>query len=128
MRNHPRWSRIFAACAVLTMLVGVVSMFGYVELFGLFAIGGGLLTVGTNYSHFTAIFWTSYAWDAWLWSGHVPHLSWQYGVGLPLWMPAVGFAALAWFTRAMPPGCCAVCGYNLTGNVSGKCPECGTQV
>ncbi len=22
-------------------------------------------------------------------------------------------------------GCCAACGYNLTGNVTGKCPECG---
>jgi hypothetical protein len=24
-----------------------------------------------------------------------------------------------------PPGCCKTCGYNLTGNVSGRCPECG---
>ena len=24
-----------------------------------------------------------------------------------------------------PPGHCQQCGYNLTGNVSGKCPECG---
>lgn len=23
-------------------------------------------------------------------------------------------------------GCCRHCGYNLTGNVSGVCPECGT--
>ena len=23
-------------------------------------------------------------------------------------------------------GCCITCGYNLTGNVSGRCPECGT--
>jgi hypothetical protein len=27
-----------------------------------------------------------------------------------------------------PIGCCQGCGYNLTGNVSGICPECGTQV
>ena len=25
-----------------------------------------------------------------------------------------------------PPGHCQKCGYNLTGNVSGVCPECGT--
>jgi hypothetical protein len=25
-------------------------------------------------------------------------------------------------------GACAKCGYNLTGNVSGRCPECGTVV
>jgi hypothetical protein len=24
--------------------------------------------------------------------------------------------------------CCSSCGYSLTGNVSGVCPECGTQV
>ena len=25
-------------------------------------------------------------------------------------------------------GCCSACGYNLTGNTSGVCPECGTKV
>jgi hypothetical protein len=25
-------------------------------------------------------------------------------------------------------GCCGQCGYNLTGNVSGVCPECGTAI
>ncbi len=25
-------------------------------------------------------------------------------------------------------GLCAKCGYNLTGNVSGVCPECGTPI
>ena len=33
----------------------------------------------------------------------------------------------AWATmRAV--GCCHHCGYNLTGNTSGVCPECGTPV
>ncbi len=27
-----------------------------------------------------------------------------------------------------PPGHCQTCGYNLTGNVSGICPECGTRI
>ena len=27
-----------------------------------------------------------------------------------------------------PPGHCQKCGYDLTGNVSGVCPECGTEV
>lgn len=30
--------------------------------------------------------------------------------------------------RAFIPGRCTKCGYNLTGNVSGVCPECGTPV
>lgn len=27
-----------------------------------------------------------------------------------------------------PPGCCKKCRYDLTGNISGICPECGTPV
>jgi hypothetical protein len=27
--------------------------------------------------------------------------------------------------RVWPVGCCAGCGYDLTGNTSGVCPECG---
>jgi hypothetical protein len=50
-------------------------------------------------------------------------------VSLPLWIPTVLFAALAaWHwrrTRPVPPGHCPRCGYDLTGNVSGRCPECG---
>jgi hypothetical protein len=31
------------------------------------------------------------------------------------------------FSKRYPTGCIA-CGYNLTGNASGTCPECGTVV
>ncbi|MBN1490435.1 MAG: hypothetical protein JXA69_11015 [Phycisphaerae bacterium] len=48
-----------------------------------------------------------------------------------LWYPAIAFAVLPllwWYRRARPkPGCCRKCGYNLTGNVSGRCPECGLE-
>jgi hypothetical protein len=38
-------------------------------------------------------------------------------------------AFLWWLDRRrIPPGHCQTCGYNLTGNVSGVCPECGTNV
>lgn len=30
--------------------------------------------------------------------------------------------------RTHPPGHCRRCGYSLTGNTSGKCPECGETV
>jgi hypothetical protein len=37
-----------------------------------------------------------------------------------------------WFLRRgwhhAKPGLCTACGYNLTGNTSGTCPECGTAV
>jgi hypothetical protein len=31
-------------------------------------------------------------------------------------------------SRRIPPGHCQKCGYNLTGNVSGVCPECGERI
>ena len=53
-------------------------------------------------------------------------------------MGAVGAAlqCWAWWSRTRPRnlcvrrqlnGQCATCGYDLTGNVSGVCPECGTR-
>ena len=53
---------------------------------------------------------------------------------LPLWIPFVVVAAptalLFWLDRCyrFPPGYCRNCGYDLTGNVSGRCPECGESV
>jgi hypothetical protein len=37
-------------------------------------------------------------------------------------------AFLFWRDRCFPEGHCQMCGYDLTGNVSGRCPECGTAV
>jgi hypothetical protein len=52
----------------------------------------------------------------------------QWHVAIPLWLPfvvAVAFAAGLWrLDRRRPPGCCARCGYDLTG-ITGACPECG---
>lgn len=51
---------------------------------------------------------------------------------LPLW-PFVSLLMIAtsyWYWRdqhiGSGPGYCRICGYNLRGNVSGQCPECGT--
>ncbi len=54
-------------------------------------------------------------------------------VRVPLWMPLVLTAIpTAWLWHRdrppPPPGHCQSCGYNLTGNVSGVCPECGERV
>lgn len=38
---------------------------------------------------------------------------------------------LIWYIRkskVIREGYCMKCGYNLTGNVSGTCPECGTEI
>jgi hypothetical protein len=54
------------------------------------------------------------------------------GYIVPLWMPfiliAVPVGALWYRDRRPPPGHCQRCGYDLTGNVSGRCSECGVEV
>jgi hypothetical protein len=58
-------------------------------------------------------------------------------ISLEIWVPLVVFAAYPTFAFVRGPlrryrrrrkGWCLMCGYNLTGNVSGTCPECGTKV
>ena len=58
----------------------------------------------------------------------------------PLWTASVPFAVFAAYPtvafmrgpvrrwRRRRKGWCLSCGYDLTGNVSGVCPECGTEV
>jgi len=51
-------------------------------------------------------------------------------VSIPLWIPFVLIGVpTGWLwwrdRRRVAAGCCAACGYDLTGNVSGRCPECG---
>ena len=59
----------------------------------------------------------------WLLRG--PH---EYGLVTPLWIP-LAFTSSAvvavWRLGRRPPvGHCRRCGYDLTGNLSGRCPEC----
>ena len=48
------------------------------------------------------------------------------------WIPLLALAIptvwLWWPERRHPPGHCRKCGYDLTGNVTGVCSECGTKV
>jgi hypothetical protein len=67
-------------------------------------------------------------------SGLIMHWS---SVRLPLWAPTLCFLIypLIFFVRGpyrrfrrRRKGLCLKCGYNLTGNVSGICPECGESI
>jgi hypothetical protein len=75
--------------------------------------------------------------------GHYPNRGWlswsapglfpdRLGVFLPLWIPAaVAFCTAVFFhrkSRRERDGRCRKCDYDLTGNISGVCPECGTPV
>jgi hypothetical protein len=55
----------------------------------------------------------------------------SFEVCIPLWLPFIIFGfptVFFWYRdrRRFPAGYCQKCGYDLTGNVSGICPECGT--
>jgi hypothetical protein len=71
------------------------------------------------------------------WWDCVDQTHWTYGpyhsLTIRLWLPlltvAVPTGMLWWLDRRrIPPGHCQKCGYHLTGNVSGRCPECGATV
>ena len=51
---------------------------------------------------------------------------------VPLWLPflvvAIPSVIVWWRSRRARRGHCERCGYNLAGNVSGICPECGTAI
>ena len=71
-------------------------------------------------------------WFAYRSSGGPNRLPHYQNLFIPLWAPllaiAIPTAWLWWRDRRHPPGHCRKCGYDLTGNVTGVCSECGTKV
>ena len=59
----------------------------------------------------------------WWWAGY------QLIVGAAVGLPGAVIAALIAVRPSKPrPGHCQACGYDMTGNTSGRCPECGEPV
>jgi hypothetical protein len=51
-------------------------------------------------------------------------------VFVPLFPPAIVLVAISawlWSQSRTHPGQCCRCGYDLTGNTTGVCPECGVR-
>jgi hypothetical protein len=65
-------------------------------------------------------------------SGNWRQFSYSYLI-LPLWIPLIIMSTPTVFLflldhRRIPPGHCQRCRYDLTGNTSGMCPECGKPI
>ncbi len=96
--------------------------------------GPGWFSMNASGPEWFRDFWTARAQNlAWCWTPYISR-GWPFGILLvPSWVAAVLFgvpAAYLWWLdrRRIRPGHCQGCGYNLTGNVSGRCPECGEAV
>jgi len=77
--------------------------------------------------------------ERWDWGIRLPYAGIAHGrhsqftlVVIPLWLPFVLTAlpvfALWYRTRPPLPGQCPKCRYDLTNNLSGRCPECGIPI
>ena len=107
-------------------------------------IGGGIILCGLDFDDESlwslgvwpertpvnkALYWARLPWcEAWR-----PRGQRRWLVGTPFWVPVALVSAptaLLWYLdrRRHSPGHCRKCGYNLTGNVSGRCPECGQTI
>lgn len=122
-----------AACALIALLFAFLSAVSFALMIGW---QGKTISVAIAYGRLRV----------WRWSPNYPSgliadgasatmAGWfmPQVVVLPIWLFALLFLALTiYLVRRLrprfPAGCCAKCGYDLTGNVSGVCPECGTSV
>jgi len=68
----------------------------------------------------------------WQWIPSIRYRGGQVVIWVPLWVPflciAIPTAYIFYCDRRIPPHCCPSCGYDLRGNVSGVCPECGRMI
>jgi hypothetical protein len=95
---------------------------------------------GQNHYHYYDVGWRTTLFSRRDWSDYGlrnPTGSWMRRPGegcellIPLWLPLFALAiptSILWHHDRRRPrlGHCPACNYNLTGNTSGICPECGT--
>jgi hypothetical protein len=136
VRRVGKWAGV-AVCVIL--LAGqVVGRFGFVEWWAdgfLLSVSGGAVRIAwwqpTRFEGALKAAWYPRKDIHWT---LLPYNAWPVrDVLIPLWIFAVAIAVpttvLWWLDRRrLAPGHCPCCGYDLTGNVSGRCPECGAQV
>lgn len=137
-----RWARVAACVLLLCGWIGTFwSVFGYQNSTMSINLWGGCLEISAYPAGTGSQGWFA-AWQPyevyWLpefiygkFSGaRTTHLF------LPLWMPLLVLGpttiitTMRWWkrNRRLLAGDCRKCGYDLTGNTSGACPECGAAI
>ncbi|MFQ5805658.1 MAG: hypothetical protein ACE5I3_04325 [Phycisphaerae bacterium] len=138
MRRRSRTRRVLKWAAAVVCLV-LVAACGPWSLF--YGTGPWWVDVGTAYVEL-CVFWELSGTEGLLWwfdgtynlkallpRGERDPIRTR--IAIPIW-PLLAVAAtmtvlLFRSDRRFPPGKCQNCGYDLTGNLSGRCPECGAQ-
>lgn len=137
LRRMMKWGGLFGCFTF--MVSWCLSIYGYVDLnYGRFNIAaqcGGLKVIQQRgpHEHLTRL---EYSWFQNSCLRLVPHAmstpSMKIWLFVPFWLPFFAFAIptiiLLLHGRLKTEGCCLECGYDLTGNESGVCPECGTEI
>ncbi len=146
MRRKIRTFMLIISSALLGLLTaGGLSGFAWQS--GSF-VTGSKLTVTISHANITYERWRSVKAG---WSGSIPDWNWlgascrsrtfqrstYTDVIIPTWMLFVvlgSYPLYAWLRHTrirqvrQRTGLCAKCGYDLTGNATGKCSECGTAI
>ncbi len=139
-RRTLKWCGFAGTLAMLALFAASPGF----ECYCSFGKGGPCLKVANGRATWLSYVWPSLADQGWFqmyptqrtYLENLPYIEWLpewVGPGLifiPLWIPLMLLAAptglLWWLDRSrIPPGHCRKCGYDLTGNTTGRCPECG---
>ena len=120
---------------IISLLISLVRMYGYNRPTRMISFAGGsLLVLSSPHLWAEKAGWRWKDWEGGMvcWLPKVRTKGPVTGVGVPLWIPFVVVfvpSLLAWrSSRKYRPGYCRKCSYDLYGNESGVCPECGTKV
>jgi hypothetical protein len=139
-RTLKAWLRIGQALCVLLLVAWIAGHFWLITWrptsgSGFFFVGSGYTGVFPSLpmSRFQNGLRFNPPSERFRWAPHEP-VTFESGGGyVAVWLLLVAVAVptfLVW-RRSRPrrmPGTCVQCGYDLTGNTSGQCPECGTTI
>ena len=131
-----KWSGV--AWCLLLVVAWPVSVGRYISYrgdFGGFVLMSGTVgIVGKAPDH--GFFWHTFRSSRYLvnwWGDAFFDSSTPFTIAAPVWVVLLISIPLTYLLFRLdrrkwhPPGHCQSCGYDLTGNVTGKCSECGTE-
>ena len=144
-RATRRFKRFAAVVSIVAVTGWLVSVVAYVRIpcgvGSAWCVGGGnfIRQKGVSFEGSPLTFTARWAWSgcaagrfgsssAWWMNGRVANA--EYWAVWPLVIAVVIPTAILWVldTKRHPLGACQSCGYDLTGNTSGVCPECGEGI